>query len=220
MKRLLVMFVVMGAVLVAGASADPITVELLVNGDFETGDLTAWTQTAPGAPLEWGVVTGPVGGFGISSPDGSQFATPWAMGPNPASTTLEQIADLTPYLPYLINNQLTLHVDAIYSNDAISFYLDFLDSSMASIIGPMSTPTFVDGPFPWTAEVNATLAMPVGTQYIAFGAIGMMNASTYTDAGFDNASLTVGLVPEPATIALFAVGLAGLGAYRRRRRAS
>ena len=39
------------------------------------------------------------------------------------------------------------------------------------------------------------------------------------DIGLDGVSVRVVPVPEPATIALFGAGLAGLGALRRRRKA-
>ncbi|TCS43673.1 PEP-CTERM sorting domain-containing protein [Reinekea marinisedimentorum] len=62
-------------------------------------------------------------------------------------------------------------------------------------------------------EITSTLLATAETMYLGFGAFGRDNA---VGGLIDNVTLVE--VPEPATLALFAIGLIGLGAARRANR--
>ncbi|MEM6315680.1 MAG: PEP-CTERM sorting domain-containing protein [Planctomycetota bacterium] len=68
--------------------------ELLINGDFETGDLTGWEEDNAYGGRKWEVLTGPTGASFMSPADvSSSFASPFNAGPvsMPWGTLLQQI---------------------------------------------------------------------------------------------------------------------------------
>ncbi|MEM6314129.1 MAG: PEP-CTERM sorting domain-containing protein [Planctomycetota bacterium] len=68
--------------------------ELLINGDFETGDLTGWEEDNAYGGRKWEVLTGPTGASFMSPADvDSSFASPFNAGPvsMPWGTLLQQI---------------------------------------------------------------------------------------------------------------------------------
>lgn len=192
------------------ASASPI--EVLSNGDFATGDLSGWTQSAPITPLEWGVTegTGPIGAYVMQSSDSSFFATPWMEGPNPQSTTLFQRVDLET-LNASLQGTFTFSAEAIYANDRITLSYELYDTSL-NLLTSQVVFTGLGGMSASNVAVSQMYSFLPGTRYISFVATGRLVNGIYIDAGFDNASILVdaspvSTVPEPNNLSLFALGM-------------
>lgn len=199
------------------ASASPI--EILSNGDFATGDLSGWTQSAPTAPIEWGVTLGdPIGAFDLESPDGSFFASPWMEGPNPLSTTLFQRVDLDTLNATLLGT-FTFSAQAIYADDRITLGYELYDASLNLLTSEVVF-TGLGGTSATNVGVSESYSFLPGTRYISFFARGFLVNGTYIDSGFDNASILVDVspvssVPEPNSLSLFVLGMISLFGLRR-----
>lgn len=176
------------------AAARPI--EILINGDFETGDLTGWSQSLPSAPsIEWGVTSGAaIGSYSLASSDGTRFASPWIEGPNPSITTLFQIVDLNA-LQVDLTNTFTFGAEAIFAEDKISLGYQLFDSNQQLLF----TNTLFSGSggtSPNTTRISQSFSFVTGTQYISFFATGELLSGSYIDSGFDRASILVHVKPQ------------------------
>ncbi|MEM8874410.1 MAG: hypothetical protein AAGD32_09135 [Planctomycetota bacterium] len=263
--------------------------ELLVNGNFETGDYTGWEEDNAYGGRKWEVVTGPLGASGMVPTDESQFATPFNAGPisMPWGTLLQAIdldsltfptiivggdasqnrsnvetvvfpstdqANLPYHIPGYVppgdgpapsdgpdpgdgpNNgpveielvptdRLNVSVEAIYGYDTVEFELRYLDEDGQVLrvddLGKHGyQPEINEGPWNGVNKVvTDEVIIPENTRYISFWARTELVLGTYIDAGFDNASLQLELVPgdpvpEPGGLAVMALG----GLLLRRRR--
>lgn len=176
------------------AAARPI--EILINGDFEAGDLTGWSQLLPSAPqIEWGVTSGAaIGAYSLASSDGTRFASPWVEGPNPSITTLFQIVDLNA-LQVDLTNTFTFGAEAIFAEDKISLGYQLFDSNQQLLF----TNTLFSGSggaSPNTTRISQSFSFVTGTQYISFFATGELLSGSYIDSGFDQASILAHLKPQ------------------------
>ncbi|WP_334050114.1 hypothetical protein [Alteromonas gracilis] len=176
------------------AAARPI--EILINGDFEAGDLTGWSQSLPSAPsIEWGVTSGAaIGAYSLASSDGTRFASPWVEGPNPSITTLFQIVDLNA-LQVDLTNTFTFGAEAIFAEDKISLGYQLFDSNQQLLF----TNTLFSGSGgtrPNTTRISQSFSFVSGTQYISFFATGELLSGSYIDSGFDRASILVHVKPQ------------------------
>lgn len=192
------------AAIAVSAIASGAQANLLVNGSFETGDLTGWTSNT---------------GFGL----------------NPFGTAYGAGMDGT-YWHWLSGNEQNITTSQIVSLAAGTYDLTFImaseftpgDSLRVSVDGGAGTlfsaPAYNPGGFNggyWTNWVSQSYSFTAtaGTHTITFDTVGL-NAGSF-DVGLDKVSLdAAGGVPEPATWGLMMVGLGGIGAVLRRRRAA
>jgi hypothetical protein len=179
-------------------SVVPVTahaVPIVTNGGFETGDLTGWTATGADLAAAW--LTGTVEGTSHSGQyffigfDNSGFAT--------------------------LSQTVATAVGGLYS---FSFFSNTnVPGAAGNIlryqIGSGSIVT-VPNSFAWAETVTTFVATSVATEIQFY---------FETDPGtgthrLDDVSVGVEAIPEPTTLSLLGLGLAGLAAARRRRNRS
>jgi hypothetical protein len=184
----------------------------IINGGFATGDFTGWTQNLLSGGFQ-GVVGshsgdsisyGPKGGssFALFQASSEGILTSISQGFElDAGQTLSGWAffDSRDYLPYNDYAKVEIY-DSGNALVATPFYAD------VGMVG-----SYGDGawtPWSFTATVDGVYSILLGVANI-----GDSGYSSY--AGFDEIHAPVA-IPEPATLTLFGVGLAGLGFARRR----
>jgi len=99
--------------------------------------------------------------------------------------------------------------------DYAQLTLRFLDE-FGSPIGSLSTGLVQSPNLTW-AEHTLDATSPAGTRAIRFELLGEKHESYFINAYFDDASLQVAVVPEPASAIM--LGLGGVGLILRRRAA-
>jgi hypothetical protein len=202
--------------------------EILLNGGFETGDFTGWNvgpnPGAGGCDQAWTVAASgsecqplgaPVGGFGAyTSLDGS----------GPLTRTISQSFVLAGLSAATLAWSEAAQVDNAGSLPR-EFSIDLRDAGNV-LIANLYNEAFAAGAstgFGLTAhslDLSALLAAHVGENVnIAFSTIVPENFTGPAGFLLDAVSLdvTAAAVPEPASLALLAIGAAAAGATRRRR---
>jgi len=166
--------------------------DLIVNGDFETGDFTGWTTNQVSYPQY--IVTSPVhGGLYAAQIAGYSF------GPDTLSQTIATANGTVYQLSFWRNQDPGVITSLDVTWNGVSVFSELY--------------TDVNPGFPYqnfTANVTGT-----GSDLLVFTSA-QDPAFTY----LDDVSLNVSAVPEPSTWAMMILGFAGIGfmAYRRKSR--
>lgn len=203
-------FLACAASLALALSAAPATAALL-NGSFESGDLSSWTLTGPGSVVTTSTASD---GTVYSAVEGSYFAQLNGSSAN-VYTTLNQAFSLASagtisgFANYLAFDY------APYADDAFVSIIDNLSSTVIFYADVHSVGNY--GDTGWTA-FNASLN--AGSYTLSAGVRNTGDGSNSPRLLLDNVSLDspTTAVPEPTTWALMIAGFGGAGAMLRRRR--
>lgn len=186
---------------IAPANADP-SVNLIQNGDFETGTLSPWTASGN---LDIGTI--PYFGGGSTAANGS-YIVAFNDGDRAPNAVLSQTFATQAGVQYTVaysygsNDGTQQSITASVADDQAATLAAAFTTSLA---GDTSLEPFS---FVFTADsASSTLS------FADFSG----NPTISTDGLLDNVSVTAIAVPEPASAALLAFGLASFGAARRRR---
>lgn len=192
--------------LIASSFMSVAQANLINNGDFETGDFTGWTQfdNTGFTGVDSNANSGSFGAF---------------FGPQSSTGGIYQSFATTIGATYTLDfwysrDELTPHGSSTNSIDVALIDGSIL-GSQTSVFGN----TDLDGSgFGWTA-----LSQQLGTYtFTANSALTFLQFTFRDDASFyhlDDVSVNA-LVPEPGTLALLAIGMAGLGARRSLRKSA
>lgn len=205
---------------------------LITNGDFETGDLTGWTiaglgnSTCPTAPGDWNVSsTSSTGCTEVSNPiSGSYAAYNMLDGANAMEYRLSQIIDIdTGFSAATLD---WMH-DAIWSTGTSvrEFTIDIYDVTGVNLLANLYSESYVgvgstNGWQSHSIDISSSLSIFQG-QSVSLAFATHIPATWTGPAGFglDAISLEVETadVPEPSTLAIFALGMIGLASRRFKR---
>lgn len=212
--------------------------QLVINGGFETGDLTGWTLTtesgSSGELVAWNSTTNPLSPYSTVGPaSGSWFALTDQNGPGAYSLT--QSFTVVPGSTVIFSFDLFANANGPVSTPASLDYntsdneqarVDLLSGSASAFaLGAAVLENLYDGadsgtnPNPYTSysfDISSEVAAG-GTFQIRFAEAD--NAGNF-NLGVDNVSLDATSSPEPATVGMVFAGLMGMAAALRRRRAA
>jgi len=186
--------------------------ELLVNGDFGTGDLFAWTFVGPPA---WQVSLGEVGLHPFGPGESNPFANALSSGRHPVGTTVDLWQ--TAMLPEGIDEELLFSFAALTAFDALHVRAEWLDLAAAepALVRSDDLGSFGRQQSAVRDDVALVLVRPAEATHVTFRATGELADGTWIDAGLDDASILAAVpVPEPAAAGVLAI--ASLVALRRR----
>ncbi|MFC3092837.1 hypothetical protein DRW07_01295 [Alteromonas sediminis] len=218
MKKLIAMFVFLLLPVSAGASL--ITTEHIVNGDFETGDLTGWTNVNTGSG-GWAINNGtfdPTGpGLPLSPIDGAFDVVSFQSGGG--FHNLYQIVNL----PSLFSSATLSWSDRI--RNAAGTYSDpnqewrvLVEDLNGGLIGEVFSTNPDDvllqtGPNNRSFDLTALL-QPLGGQSVRIS-FEQQDNLFYFNATLDNVSFTTSVVSAPATVVMLGLVIALVRLRRR-----
>lgn len=198
----------------SAAAAQAAQVELAVNGDFETGDFTGWTEF----PSAFGPAS--VQGTTVSSGDFAAYL------PCSVDAACDQVIKNANIGIGVVNPGDTVTVTFDLNNTAAAGGVAFVElfselsgggTSKSEILLANGTGTNGWETFSFTTTLGPDVSGGITLQLKA--ACGPVAGCT-SEAYFDNVSVTVEAIPVPAAVWLFGSGLIGLIGIARRRKAA
>jgi len=221
-RNLMLRVVSVVALATAAPLAQAVPVELVTNGGFETGTLAGWTAANSGSSFGFQINNGtldPSGnGTALAPISGGFDALSSQTGPG-QSNLFQQMLLPTSFTQITLSWSDRLRNFAVFSDPNQEFRVQLVTGSGALISQVFST-NVGDlaqqlGPnnrsFDVTALLSSFAGQLIGLRFEQQDNLNFFNATV------DNVSLVAQQVPEPATLALFGLGLAGLGFARRRK---
>ncbi len=186
--------------------------ELLINGDFETGDLTGWLFD--GRPA-WQVSQGSVGQESFGPGGTNFFANTLSSGGfnTGQNVTLDQVVQL----PAGIEDELLVSFKTFAAFDSIEVRLEWLELTPdgLEVVSVDNFGTFGGVMQATDDDFMQVVNTPADATHFRFAATGTLGNGNWIDAGIDDASvLSATAVPEPAVMTL--VAGAALVLLRRR----
>lgn len=199
----------LGVALFAGAAK----ANLITNGDFETGDLTGWTTFTTGNGT-------------IGTPTVVMFDTTGSGASNSAQFDVGQVISTSALEGGGISQMIALGT----ASSDVNIWVDIASDQPTSdtnagggLFQLLFNGAVVDshefgeiiGPTTERDSLHAVVSAAAGTHTVAIRMTRRFTTSGRTP--FQYLDNVVVAVPEPGTLALFGLGLAGLGLARRRR---
>lgn len=213
MKTKLIIAICLGSLIWVGSA----TANLITNGDFETGDLTGWSKQRDVKVVQ------------IGDP-GSIFTTDEGMDGNFAGLSFGNKKKGVLWQDFDVSGLSKIEI-------SFDWVFDFSDSTSKKDVFATVLQDAADKPLSIISveklkttgsNGNTGTGLWYGTFTDIFDITGITtsdarlqfsltdkNGALYSRAGIDN--VVVNPVPEPATVLLFGIGLAGLVAVRRRK---
>ena len=200
--------------LTPAATAQTIGTELVVNGNFETGDLTGWTNNGLNivTPVNSGTNglddASVIGGFVVTGSTGPTIQNAYQDIDVSANASLIDAGNALASFAALLQSRR-----AGTSDTAIA-RLE-MHSSSGSILGSLQFEDPANGQFDWELYED-TVGVASGTRTLRVVAESTRQGGGSSDSFIDNVSLTLVAVPAPGTLAVLAIS-APLSVRRRRR---
>jgi len=202
-----------GACLTHASHAQTLGTELVINGDFETGDLTGWTNnglniTTPGSSG--------VNGLDDASDIGA-FVVTGSTGP--VVQNAHQDIDVSAHASLIDAGNAVASFGALLQSrragtgDTAIARLEMRGAS-GSVLGSLQLEDPPDGQFDWGLYED-TVGVVSGTRTLRVVAESTRQGGGSSDSYIDNVSVTLDAVPAPGALAVLAIG-APLAGRRRR----